>query len=547
MTMKPIFNFLIIIISVCTGSLHAQKKNGDDTTRKTVVITSAYKPVLKPSSKINFSAGLPITDTFKPALMSYKVPSQNLFFSYQPVALKPLALSVDSVVEWVNNSYVKAGFGNYSTPYMETGLSYGDGKTSLVNFFGKHISQKGSISNQQYAHTTFNIMGLYSTNANLEWRTKIGFDTRTQYYYGFQPDTIKYEKDSLRQKYNTISGMVGLRNKELNSYGISYDPTMTVNLFSDNRSGREASFIVNAPLSKIITDGITANIGLTADLTTYKKMSEKKISNNLFYLSPSVTLKKANFTLNAGFIPSWDNGVSHLLPNFSAIIKVKDKKFVVQAGWIGYYKKNTYQSLSIFSPFIHQPDSLFNTRVTEQYAGFKGSAGSHFTYNAKLSLLKYSNPVLFLNDTLDGKTISPTYESSMKNIRISGEIGYSVQEKFSLLAGVAINSYSGLEINDKAWGLLPLEITGSLRWQVLKDVQFKSDLFIWNGALYKTGTVGKGRSGGAFDLNAGTEFVVSPRLGVWVQLNNILNNKYERWHQYQVLGLNVLGGVVYSF
>lgn len=533
-----------LFFSIC---VHAQKRGKEDTTKKTVVITSAYKPVLKPAAKINFAAAIPAADTSKPALLTYNVPAQNLFFSYQPVALKPLALSLDSAIGWINSNYVKAGYGNYSSPYLETGLSYGDGKNSLINFFGKHISQKGSFPYQQYGHTSFNFMGLYSTNTNMEWKTKIGFDNRTQYYYGFQPDTLKFEKDSLRQKYNTITGMVGLRNKEVNNFGISYDPTLTINLFSDNRSGRETSFILNAPLSKVITQDITLNMSFTANVTTYKKPTDEKITNNLYYFNPTLSLKKRNFTLNAGIIPSWDNGVSHLLPNISAIVKVKDEKFVVIAGWTGYYQKNTYQSLSLLNPWINQPEILFNTRINELYGGFKGSAGSHFTYNARLSFLKYNNPVLYLNDSLDGKTFLPAYESDMKALRISGEIGYTAQEKFSLLAGAVINNFSGLMNNDKAWGLLPLEITGSLRWKVLKDLQFKSDLFIWNGALYKTKSLEKERSGGAFDLNAGAEFFVLPKFSVWLQFNNILNNKYERWHQYQVLGLNVLAGIVYSF
>jgi len=49
------------------------------------------------------------------------------------------------------------------------------------------------------------------------------------------------------------------------------------------------------------------------------------------------------------------------------------------------------------------------------------------------------------------------------------------------------------------------------------------------------------------DLNAGVEFTVLPKLNLWVQFNNLLNNKYQRWNQYEVLGFNVLGGVVYSF
>ena len=56
-----------------------------------------------------------------------------------------------------------------------------------------------------------------------------------------------------------------------------------------------------------------------------------------------------------------------------------------------------------------------------------------------------------------------------------------------------------------------------------------------------------GRLKPAFDLNTGVEFTVMPKLNLWVQFNNVLNSKYQRWNQYEVLGFNVLGGIVYSF
>jgi hypothetical protein len=135
----------------------------------------------------------------------------------------------------------------------------------------------------------------------------------------------------------------------------------------------------------------------------------------------------------------------------------------------------------------------------------------------------------------------------MRNIKLHGEVGYTVQEKFSLLAGATINRYTGLKQNSKAWGLLPFELNGSLRWQVLKDLQFKSDVFFWDGPRYLTKELQSERLKSAYDLNAGVEFTVMPKLNLWLQFNNILNNKYERWNQYQVLGFNFLGGIVYSF
>lgn len=537
---------LLIAVSVSLSVLSLSIANAQrDTTKKTVTITSAYKPVLKPAAKINFSAAVPSADSSKPAL-TYNVPAQNLFFSYQPASLKPLALSIDTSFWWDNSNFVKVGFGNYSTPFAQAGLSFGDGKTSLVNLNAKYISQKGSLPYQQYSQSSANVSGIFSKDPNIEWRGNAGIDLSNQYYYGYRPDTLKYSKDSLRQRFNTIHAMVGLRNKQVNSYGISYDPTLSVNFFSDNRKGREGNFVLNAPLTKTFTEDLAFAVGLTADLTAYSTYG-RKISNNLYYLTPSVSFKKSTFSVNAGITPSWDNSAFKLLPNFTALVKMKDEKFVLQGGWIGYYQKNTFQSLAAFNPWIAEPTSLLNTRIIESYAGFKGSAGSHFTYNAKLSALKYTNATLFTNDFGDGKTFQTLYEPSMRALKIHGEAGYTSQEKFSFLSGITISNYSGLKENSKAWGLVPLEITGALRWQVLKDLQFKADAFLWDGPHFATKGGETTKAKNAYDFNAGVEFTVMPKLNLWLQFNNILNNKYERWNQYQVLGFNVIGGIVYSF
>ena len=47
----------------------------DTTKRKTIEITSSFKPVLREAVKINFNAAPPAVDTSKPRL-SYNIPAQ---------------------------------------------------------------------------------------------------------------------------------------------------------------------------------------------------------------------------------------------------------------------------------------------------------------------------------------------------------------------------------------------------------------------------------------------------------------------------------------
>jgi len=543
--MKLIWLTFIFIGTI--GSLHAQRRGSDDSTQKTVVITSAYKPSVRPAAKINFSAATPPVDTSRPKLQ-YFIPGQNLFFSYQPVSLKPLALSIDTSIIWDNSNFIKVGVGNFATPFVQAGLSFGDGKNSMVNIHTKHISQKGKIPFQQYSHSNADLLASFSEpGSNMEWQGKLGFDNFTTYQYGFVPDTLSFTKDQLRNSFTGFNTTVGFKNKVVNSYGIGYNPTVNLNLFQDNNKGTETSLKIDAPLSKTFGKVFGFNLGFTADLTTFTRFDNSKIKNNLFYITPEVQFKSPDFIFTGGVIPAWDNQQFNLLPNLNLLVKLADERFVLQGGWKGYYQKNTYQSLAGVNPWLSQPTGLLNTRIKEQYAGFKGSADSHLTYDAKVSFLSFSNAALLVNDTSTGQSFATVYEPSMKAVRLHGEVGYTLQEKFSLLAGVTLTNYNNLSVNQKAWGLLPLEINGSLRWQVLKDLQFKTDLFAWDGAQYRNKAGGSQKSKAAFDLNAGVDFAVMPRLNVWVQFNNVLNNTYQRWNQYEVLGFNVMGGIVYSF
>ena len=513
---------------------------------RTVTVTSSYKPVLKPAAKINFSAAAPLPDSALSALQ-YNVPSQNLFFTYQPAALKPLAADIDTGINWQNKNYLKAGFGNYTTPYLQAGLSFGDGAKSVVNVNAKYLSSKGNLPYQQFGRFNADALGIF-TNGNNEITGKVFFDNNSQYEYGFSPDTLKFDKKTIRKAYTSFGARIGLRNKTVNSVGISYNPSLYVDGFTDNRNAHETNLVFDAPVSKTFGDKFAFKFGITADLTGYKSDTVKKINNNLVYLTPAVQYATNNFTVVGGITPSWDNKEFHMLPNITAEIKINEEKFVLMGGWKGYYNKTNYQYLAGFNPWIQQPTFLKSTRFIDAYAGFKGSAGSHFTYNAQLTVQHIYNQPLFLNDSITGRSFYVSNESSMNNFKLHGEVGYTVQEKFSLLAGATINKYNNLTDNDKAWGLLPIEINGSLRWNVTSDLLFKSDLFFWDGARYLTT---KSRESdhldGAFDLNAGAELKINKSFSAWLQFNNFFNNKYQRWNQYGVLGFQALGGVIYHF
>lgn len=521
----------------------------DTTKRKTIDITSTFKPVLREQSKVNFNATAVPNDT-TPRILKYNIPAENLYFAYQPADLKPVSLDVDSLSDWDYSNFIKLGFGNIHQPYLKAGFSFGDGENTFFNIFADHFSSKGDKQFQKNSLTKVGAAITYKTPKNLEWNGGLGFSSDNYYLYGFQPETLSFTKDQLKQRFQTIEGRASVRNIVPTDFGLSYNPSARVSVFTDNHKPQatEANTVVNVPVQKNFGKSTAFNLGATADLTNYRNDAAIKTTenNNIFMVTPTVLLKTPNLYLQAGIIPSWDRGDFHMLPNAMADITTNDQRFTLQLGWIGYYNKGSYQRFASINPWLSQPDSLKNTRVQEGYVGFKGSIDNHFSYSAKVGYQQHKNIPLFVNDSIDGKTFYIVYEDKLNILQTHIEAAYRVGEKFTAKGTLNWNIFTVSE-QPRAWGMIPIELNASLRWQLLKDLFLRTELSAWDGAKYRgrAGEILKGET--AFDLNAGAEFRINKNFNVWLQMNNIMNNRYERWHQYEVFGFNILGGIVYSF
>ena len=526
-----------------------------DTTGKkkgTVEITSAFKPVLKESAKINFNASPAVNDTTKPRL-NYDIPNQNLLFAYTPGSLRPLALEIDSGGIWDLNSYIKAGFGSLKTPYVQAGFSFGDGNTAGLNIYARHISSSGKIDYQDYRNTNVDLKGFFQTSKNIEWNAQLGMRQDRYYKYGRDPvlSSPLPPKDSLEQSFQTWRAGVGFHNINRTQFGISYSPEILINVFNDGRHNSESNTYIDLPLQKTVGKVFAVNLGVTFDLTKYKPDNKSSQDNTFYYISPSISFKTPKINIQGGIRPSWDNKTFKMFPNVLVEASTEDKRFTFQAGWSGYIRRTSYQYLASLNPYLDVPADLKNTWIEERYAGFKGSIGDHFVYNAKLGFNKYKNQPLFVNDNqtsgIYDNAFKVIYEPEMKALQFGGEVGYNEAEKFSVLAGVKVNKFFDIKQNTKAYGLIPIELKASGRVQVIKDLWVKSDLFLWDGAQYRTPSNGTAQLDGSFDLNAGLEFRITKNINLWAQFNNIFNKEYETWKLYRSYGFNFLGGVIFAF
>jgi hypothetical protein len=542
--MKSVSYIAFFLVAVALVTPVRQTRAQDTSRKQSVEIVSAFRPVLKNASKLSFTATPPAPDAATVQL-TYSIPVQHLYFQLQPVALKPLALPIDTSGLAHNSNYVKLGFGNYRSPLVEAGISLGDGKKNNFNLLAGHLSQRGDLRVQRFS-TTHVTAYMNSLVNKVEVYGKAGFRQQTNYLYGPDPALIATKDDSLRKPYQTFTVQAGVRNAFVTMFGASYNPHLTVSVFGDTRSS-ETNALLDVPIEFRMGTNFAIHLRGKIDFTTYRPTGQSSYTNNVYSVNPAVAVKFQKLKVRAGVRPTWDNGKLYVLPDVLAEAQLKDQKAILIAGWTAELRKNNYESLAAQNPWINQPLSQFNTRITDVFGGFKGSLAHAFNYRLQFGFKEFLGQPLFVN-ALKPSVFEIRRESKLHAFHTQAELGFVVQDQ--LTAGAKLDWYNFLSQQTEAgaWHMIPLMVTGSARWKPAKIVTVKADVFAWQGARVLLTPAGStGRLPAVFDLNAGVEVKAASNIYGWLQLNNLFNNAYERWHNYPVLGFQILAGIKLTF
>ncbi len=515
----------------------------DTLKQQTIDIYNVYQPKLRNAARLNLTASLPGIDTSRPRLV-YNIPAQNLYFSYQPVPLRPLSMGKDSLATLQNN-FIKIGLGNYGTPLIQAGL--GSGRNDLYNYsaFFNHLSSQGTLEHQNFSNDNVGLRGQYYSSGH-EFHAGFNYDRDAINYYGYDHDTVKLSKNDVHQTYNTVSVNAGLSNITENKAGFNYQPGVKMTGFFDAFGRRESSLYVELPVQKKILNGISIVASFIGDFSHYNAGSDSSFSNNVSTIHPAVNIDKPGFLLHAGVNPTWTNGKFYLLPDIVNETNLVKDRLILSSGWISYVIKNSYQHLVNTNPFIGDYISPLNTRVEEKYTGIKGTIG-HIVYNTKFSFLTYTDMPLFVNNTPYGNKFNIRYEDQLNAYQLHGEIGYIEEEKFQVkLSGDWFN-YFKEKTERKPYGLVPFQLNLYLQYTLLQHLHITADASALSGSYFLNRDGSYGKTKGALDINAGGAYDISKNFSIWANFNNILDVKYQRWHNFPSYGLNFLGGIMYKF
>ncbi len=541
----PICCFILLL----PGVAMAQRNNSRDTIipGQTIEIIQSYKPEITRQPKPVLYPSLPVIDTSKP-VFQYEVPQQTLSYTYHSVPIRPLALGRQEVVIPSQN-YVKAGFGNRSTLYLDAGIGSVKTEDYETAFHITHLSQKGPVKNQQTSLTRFDGQGKY-LYAGHAFSADLDISRNRSSFYGYDHDDYDFSKSTVKQVYTGALLNLGAENLKSNRWDVWYKPRIGLGLYADKFSAAEREFAFDIPASKTIDSNLTFSLGLKGNFTQLKTDSFNT-GNNYIQFNPALDIKWELFKFHIGLSPTWGkDNTAYLLPDISLQAGLFNGSITLNAGWKGKLIQNTYRQLSGKNPFLYNIYDIKQTKSDQVYGGFESILGKHVSFGGVLSWKQWKDMPLFINDyslSPDGRYFSVVYDRKVEALSLDAFIRYQVGNVFGLGASGTWYNFYHTQTWEKVYHEPMLRLGGNMYIHPVEQLYISVNADFWDGVYAREPDSSARKLPVFLDLSASAEYSVIKRLSLFLQFNNILGVQYQRWNQYQTYGFQVIGGLRFKF
>lgn len=537
-------NIAITLILLQSISLFAQKDKNLPTDQVNVV--KSFETRLADFEKLSTKPTLPPLDTVNTKQnMKYSIQEKTINIDYDAPKLRPISMKADPLPP-AYDGYLKAGYGSLSSPYFDAGYIFNSDKTLEIGGKVHYESAKSTkITNQKYSKFGINLDGTYLMENNIGLSAKLGYAGNGYSFYGYDHEKYNFTSDSIKQQFNAFDIGAKIFSVKKTDSDFSFNGGLDLGIYNDRFDSKETALGFNATGTKWFADKHPLNITVKTQRVGFSDTTDQTISN--IWLQPNFEFHHDMFNIHVGVNMLSTASKFKVFPDFKAALNLADNVFTVFAGWQGDAQINSFRTLSTYCPYVLSSMKINNAFYNEFYGGIKGSVNI-LDYQAQAGFKKVENQALFVSDTNPLRfnrlrviydTVSITYVKGnlvlrpIANLEISGSLIFNV---FSP------------KHESAAWHLPALDGNFGAKYGLLDgQVKLKGNAYFQSGpnALTKTGATE--RLGSLFDLSVGAEYWPLKNVGIYVDANNLLNNKRQRWLGYDQFGININGGIVARF
>lgn len=531
---------LLIIALFVTVSVFGQKLPSEQ-----VEVLKKFEANLAQSQKLGTSPILPAIEDVSTKL-NYTVPTKLLTLSYEAPKLKPVALKRDKP-DPTYKFYSKIGYGTPNMPFLDLHYGSGASKDLLYHFHAYHNSANNNRNQENQRFSSTLVEGdLIKYGEDFAIGGNLGYNHDIVHFYGYPnvTDSILYPQDSVRQQFGLIAGNVHLFNSELTNGDLNYDVGLDFYNLAELHDGNEFGVDVHLDFTKWINDAHAFKLTLGNDLTTFNGDSIRQ-TNNVTYVKPNFTFHGGTFQFKVGANMASADSTFYVFPDIEAMVNLASDKFALIAGATGDLQKNTYRSITDYNPFVQNQFEARNTRENYYYGGLRGNF-SGFSFEGKVGYKQYKNLALYLNDSTDTRRFNVLYDNA-NSVNIHGSVLFSAIENLEVGGTIDVNTYS-MDSLAAAWHLPNLELNVNAKYHLLDDkLTLRGELYNAGGISYLDANNDAVNTGTLFDLNLGADYQVTEKLGIFLDLNNVTNQKFQRWNNYPNFGFNMMAGFTLKF
>ncbi|ETZ20444.1 TonB-dependent receptor [Pedobacter sp. V48] len=563
---KLIYSTLFFITAASLG-LKAQdtktteKKTDDKAVTEEIEVVRPYKPILAEAVKLRRSPDLNDIKTYK-AKFNYSLTDRKLELNSDINKLQAQEVVAEKQEELINN-YIKGGFGSAKTIFGEAYINLGRDEAMQAGGYFQHFSQSGKLNKQQSSQQKLSVFGR-SIGDVVTLSGRVNFQRNGLYFYGIDKANPTLNPDPEKQTLNFFEAEGELVNKYTEDPdALSYALKLNGYIWSDKFNAKENSVVLNGYVNKRISK---FNLGLAAS-TEFGSTKDELVSvgNNLLKLNPYIRLQASGVKITAGINFVQEFGAfssSRIFPAVTADFTLIPDYLQIFGEVKGDVNRNSLKQFSDENPFLNNNITIRNSiEKLSVSGGIKGTGGPGFGYKARVYHKSIEDMPLFVNNFSSFNKFDVIYDfGTMKLIGIEGELSVQVSDALKWTGKLNFEDYKPAA-ETQSWFKPQMRLSSDLSYVINKKVTLNASVALQDDSKAKIYTAAPANPyytpdpanetvvtvKGFVDLGAGVSYKINNKFSAFARANNLLNSSYSRYLHYEVIGLNVFGGISYSF
>jgi hypothetical protein len=534
----------------------AQNGKGLFDTSMVIINPGTYKATVADANKINDNPVV-IDSTKKLAVKSYNINPKKINPSYTVDAVTPAEMDGDHL-DKLYSAVAKAGFGTYTTPYLEFWYGSLRSKEYTYGVHLKHLSSAATLKGYGFAGLSDDQVGLYGKKF-LKEHSLIGnfdFGRNGLHFYGYDANLISLSKKETAQHFNYFGGNAELLSHYTKAQRYNHDIKLSLYNLSDAYKVSENNVKGKGYVQTMI-DKEVIKVNALVDYYNFKSPTDT-MNNIIIALNPNFIADGEKYHASLGLTATMDienASKFYFHPNVDLSYNVFDNIIVPYAGVTGGVIKNSFKTITDENPFITSKLALKNSVTKfDVYGGLRGTLSSRIAYTTRVSYSAIGNMLLYVNDTTyPGNRFEVIYDDG-NVLNLHGEVSYQLREKLRIMIAGDYFDYK-MKHEIRAWYKPQVKLSFAANYNLSDKIIVKADLFYLENQFAKAHASGDDSTGkivaqelnNLFDVNIGGEYRYTKRLGFFLNLSNIMNARYLRYMNYPTQRFSLMGGLSYSF